>query len=245
MDTAVHPCPVVYDAHAHAGDAAELAIRQQLHIRTMLSCGSPEQAKAVRAICAASSVFSMTAGVHPWYADSARLSDMLPYMEEACLVGEIGLDSVWCTTPTDAQRRAFLSQLDWAAAHRKGIVLHTTGMEKEIARMVRGFPCPVVVHWYSGGTDALEDFLIQDCYFTIGPDVAVNPCVQAVAKLAPDNRILFETDGMDAVRWALGDMPADDLPRVLFGSVCAAARLRNQDPQTLLYNANGNFQRLF
>ena len=244
MNTAIHPSPVVYDAHAHAADADELALRQQLGLRTMLSCGNPEQASAVQALCAASPAFSMTAGIHPWYAENTRLADMLPYMEQACLVGEIGLDSVWCTTPITAQRRAFASQLDWAAAHGKGIVLHTKGMEEEIARMVRGFPHPVVVHWYSGGMDALNAFLTQGCYFTIGPDIAVNPSVQAVAKLAPDDRILFETDGMDAVRWALGDIPSVDLPRVLYSSVCAAAKLRNQDPQTLLEYANGNFLRL-
>ena len=207
----------------------------------MLSCGNPEQAGAVQAICAASAAFSMTAGVHPWYADSVRPGDMLPYMEKACLVGEIGLDSIWCTTPMDAQRRAFAAQLDWAAAHHKGVVLHTKGMEREIARIIRGFPNPVVVHWYSGGTDALEEFLSQSCYFTIGPDIAVNPAVQAAARLVPDNRILFETDGMDAVRWALGDIPPGDLPRVLYGSVCAAAKLRSQPAKTLLQHANGNF----
>lgn len=244
MNTAEHACPVVYDAHAHAGDETELALRLKLGIRTMLSCGNPEQAKAVQTLCAASPVFSMTAGIHPWYADSTRLDAMLPDMESVSLVGEIGLDSVWCTTPMDAQRRAFWAQLDWAAAHNRGVVLHTKGMEPEIARMIRGFPHPVVVHWYSGDMDALEDFLAQNCYFTIGPDIAANPAVQAVAVRVPDDRILFETDGMDAVRWALGDVLTEALPRVLYGSVCAAAKIRGQDPQALLEYANGNFLRL-
>lgn len=243
MNTAEH-IPIVFDAHAHAGDEAELALRRQLGMRTMLSCGNPQQAKAVSALCSGSPVFAMTAGVHPWYAEHTRLGDMLPYMEQAALVGEIGLDSVWCSTPMDAQRRAFTAQLDWAAANGKGIVLHTKGMETEIAQRIQGFPHPVIVHWYSGDMDALEQFLSQGCCFTIGPDVACNPSVQAVARLAPDDRILFETDGMDAVRWAIGDVATAELPRVLYGSVCAAAQLRGQDAQTLLEYANGNFLRL-
>ena len=123
-------------------------------------------------------------------------------MARAALVGEIGLDSVWCDTPMAAQRKVFAAQLDWAAAHGKGIVLHTKGCEMEIAKAVEGFPHPVIVHWYSGGPDALDRFLAQGCCFTIGPDVVHNPCVQAVARLAADDRILFETDGMSAVRWA-------------------------------------------
>lgn len=235
---------IVYDAHAHAGDEAELALRRQLGMRTMLSCGNAQQAMAVQSLCDGSPVFTMTAGIHPWYAEHTRLGDMLPYMHKAALVGEIGLDSVWCQTPMDAQIRAFTAQLDWAAANGKGIVLHTKGMEREIARRVEGFPNPVIVHWYSGEMDALSAFLSQDCYFTIGPDVAVNPAVQAAARLAPDERILFETDGMDAVRWAIGDAATSALPRVLEASVRTAAALRGQDAQTLLEYANGNFRRL-
>ena len=235
---------IVFDAHAHAGDAQELALRQRLGIRTMLSCGNPAQAAQGEALLAQYPALTMTAGLHPWYAASAPLAGMLSYMEHAALVGEIGLDSVWCDTPMSAQRKAFCTQLDWAAAHGKGIVLHTKGCETEIARAVEGFPHPVIVHWYSGAQDALDRFLSQGCFFTVGPDVACNPCVQAVAQLAPDDRILFETDGMDAVRWALGDMPTERLPSVLEDAVRAAAALRGQAPENLAQYANRNFCRL-
>ena len=74
--------------------------------------------------------------------------------------------------------------------------------------------------------------------------MAHNPCVQAVARLAADDRILFETDGMSAVRWALGDMPTERLPDVLAASVRTAAALRGQSPEDLTKNANGSFCRL-
>ena len=235
----------IYDAHAHAGSAQEHNARIQSGVRTVLSCGNPAQAREAEVLCRASSVFSMTAGVHPWYAAQISMEDMLPWMERAALIGEIGLDSVWCDTPTDAQRRAFTQQLDWAAAHGKGVVLHTKGCEDEIARRTEGFPHPVIVHWYSGGQDALERFLAQGCYMTIGPDVTVSPAVQAVAKRVPDDRILFETDGMEAVRWALGGEAPDDPGGALRASLLAAAQLCGQSPEALLENANGNFLRLF
>ena len=235
---------IVYDAHAHAGDAQELALRQRLGIRTMLSCGSAAQAEQGQTFAAQYPILTLTVGVHPWYANAVRLNDLLPHMERAALVGEIGLDSVWCSTPMDAQRRVFAAQLDWAAAQGKGIVLHTKGCEAEIAKAVEGFPHPVIVHWYSGGLDALDRFLAQGCYFTVGPDAAHNPCVQAAARLAADDRILFETDGMSAVRWALGDVPTAQLPDVLAASARTAAALRGQSAQCLVKNANGNFCRL-
>lgn len=235
---------LVYDAHAHAGDSEELELRQALGLRTLLSCGNPAQAEQGEALAAQYAALTLTAGVHPWYAAQTDLTQMLPFMARAALVGEIGLDSVWCDTPMDAQRRAFSAQLDWAAANGRGVVLHTKGCEAEIAQRIEGFPHPVVVHWYSGRMDALERFLAQNCFFTVGPDVAQNPAVQAVARLAPDDRILFETDGMDAVRWALGDVPTSALADVLASSVRTAARLRGQSADVLLQYANGNFCRL-
>ena len=234
----------IYDAHAHAGSAEEQADRARQGIRTLLSCGNPAQAQKAEDICRASAVFTMTAGIHPWHAAQVQLDEMRPWMESAALIGEIGLDSVWCDTPMDAQLRAFTAQLDWAAAHGKGVVLHTKGCEDEISRRMEGFPHPVIVHWYSGGPDALERFLAQNCYFTIGPDVAFNPAVQAVAMRAPDDRILFETDGMDAVRWALGSAASHTPGSALRASLIAAAQLRAQPPESLLNHANGNFLRL-
>lgn len=231
---------IVFDAHAHLGSDAELTIRREAGVRTVFSCGNPQQARQAEAVCRANSLFTMTAGIHPWYAQTASLSDMAPFMERAAMVGEIGMDCVWCDVPLSVQRAQFTRQLDWAQAHGKGIVLHTKGCEREIAERVQGFPHPIVVHWYSGGEEALADFLRMDCYFTIGPDVPAN-----VAQRVPDERILFETDGMDAVRWALGDIATDELPRVLERSVRKAAALRGQDAEYLAQKANENYLRLF
>ena len=87
-------------------------------------------------------------------------------------IGEIGMDSVWCEVPMDIQRRSFERQLQIAADLKKPVILHTKGMEREIAAMVRDFPEPVCVHWYSGGIESFEAFLEMGCYFTLGPDFA-------------------------------------------------------------------------
>ena len=68
--------------------------------------------------------------------------------------------------------------------------------------------------------------------------------MQAVARQAADERILFETDGMSAVRWALGDVPTAQLPDVLASSVRTAAALRGQSAEDIVKNANGSFCRL-
>ena len=109
----------------------------------------------------------------------------------------------------------------------------------EISDMIRGFPEPVCVHWYSGDLKSLEAFLKQDCYFTLGPDLARNmlgkesrtvhgvkdaesqdftvlPCERAgrglyqyMLREIPVNRLFVETDGISAVAWAKGQERAE------------------------------------
>lgn len=236
---------IVYDAHAHKGEGnAECALREKMGILTMLSAGTPEQAKAAFEIARQYPVHSVTVGLHPWHAAEYAVSDMLPWMEQAPLIGEIGLDSVWCDVPMAVQRAAFVRQLDTATAMHKPVVLHTKGCEAEIAEIIAGYDMPIIVHWYSGSIDVLQAYLDRDCYFTIGPDIANNPSVQAVASRVSADRILFETDGMSAVSWAIGDVPMTALPDILTNSVNIAAGLRKEMPERLCEQANANYKGL-
>lgn len=236
----------VYDAHAHEEESSEIqsAVRQRLGIRTLLSCGTPREAHRGEALARRYSVYALSAGVHPWHADVVRFEEMLPFMERAALVGEIGMDSVWCAVPLDIQREVFLRQLAWVREAGKAVILHTKGCEEEIARLIAPFDLPVVVHWYSGDEGALERYLDKGCSFTIGPDAMQNPAVQAVARRVPLEKMLFETDGIGAVSWALGETPARALGDVLEQSVCFVAGLRGLEPGALAEIANGNWETL-
>lgn len=233
---------ILFDAHAHEQDGSEeqSRVRQREGIRTILSCGTPREARRGEALAARYPVYMLSAGVHPWHADRVPLEAMLPFMERAALVGEIGMDSEWCGVPLDIQRDVFLRQLAWASAAGKAVVLHTKGCEEEIARLIEPFNLPFLVHWYSGGEAALERFLAKGCYFTIGPDVGRNPAVQAVARRAPLERLLFETDGIEAVRWALGDTEVTALGGVLARSAEVVARMRGLDAGALAERASRN-----
>ena len=103
--------------------------------------------------------------------------------------------------PSLRSGKGFLRSAGACLCHEKPVVLHTKGQEKHIARLIRAYPNTYLVHWYSGG-EGLSDFLDLDCYFTIGPDVFYQPAVQKAAVLAPENRLLVETDGCSAVKWA-------------------------------------------
>ena len=235
---------IVYDGHAHVYSDEEAILRQKLGIRTMLSSGNPDQAEAAFRLSERYPVHTVTAGLHPWYTADFSPDVMRPFMEKACIVGEIGMDSVWCSVPLDIQKKAFIRQLDMAREMKKTVVLHTKGCETEIARIIEGYDLTFIVHWYSGVESDMKPYLEKDCYFTIGPSVGVDPLVSIVARLVPENRILFETDGMDAVSWAIGETPLCELPSVLENSVGITASIRNCNGNRLAEVANENYMRL-
>lgn len=227
------------DAHAHPGTAAERAQRQREGILTLLCAGDPAEAKTLLSAPWAQEGWCIPAcGLHPWRTDRYSPAEMAPFLEAAAAVGEIGMDSVWCTLPLHVQEAAFRWQLDFAAQTGKPVVLHTKGQEKETAAILPAYPNRYLVHWYSCAAH-LENYLALDCYFSVGPDVFWNPAVRHVAKTVPLERLLVETDGMEAVAWAYEQAPGErpavpDTPgAALWTTLQELARLRDMSPEAL------------
>lgn len=166
------------DMHAHffciekeESVAEELRLRRADGLRTFFSCGTPEEWEKTKGLRSRDEVY-VSFGIHPWYADRYEVKEYMELFQMCDAIGEIGMDNVWCEAPYEIQRRQFARQLEIAARLGKSVILHTKGQEKEIARMIRDFPNPVCVHWYSGDLDTFEEFLELGCYFTLGPDFA-------------------------------------------------------------------------
>ena len=211
------------DAHAHITSKEDLKDRRHYSIPTLFSAGTPKEAEEVFQLVKKGSptvrhpapksfpeensaepyeIFLPTCGLHPWHAAAYSLEEMLPYLTAAPIIGEIGMDSVWCDIPLALQEEVFRAQLRLACEQNKPVILHTKGQERQIASILKEYPNHYLVHWYSS-EEAPDDYLALDCYFSIGPDVWWNPAVQQTAVRIPQNRLLIETDGLEAVRWAI------------------------------------------
>lgn len=219
---------MIYDAHAHLGTPQERQIRRGTPIISMICAQNPPEAQELEILCrqeAKNPSWLVPAyGLHPWQTGDYTVRDMEPFLSRASIIGEIGMDNVWCEVPLDRQQEAFEAQLALAHTAHKPVVLHTKGQETEIARIIRRYPNRYLVHWYSD-LHGLEAYLDQDCYFTLGPDLKQNPAVHQVLALAPKERILVETDGWSAVEWALGaPAPISGLPGILTENMKEIAR---------------------
>ena len=203
---------MIYDAHAHLGTNEERSIRKQTPIVSMICAQDPKEANFLQQLANSSDSdwIVPTFGLHPWQSADYSFDQMLPFLEKSKIIGEIGMDNVWCDIPLSHQKLIFEKQLAFACEHKRPVVLHTKGQETEIARLIRHYPNRYLVHWYSN-LNGLEDYLDQDCYFTLGPDLKKNSAVQHVLSSAPFDRILVETDGWSAVEWAFeADQNATD-----------------------------------
>jgi TatD DNase family protein len=236
--------PMLTDAHSHIGDARVLAVLAKFNIFT-LACGTdPSECAQLRQWAAASRHITPTYGLHPWKADRHALAEMLPYLRACPVIGEIGMDSRWARAPLAAQRRAFLAQLSIAERRGVPVILHTAGQEEEIAEIISAFRMPVLVHWYDCDR-FLERYIGRGCYFTVGEAIERSAHVRAVAACAPIDRLLVETDGIDAIRWLRKrrDVPLDEIPRSLRRTLAAVARIRSLDVGEVTRIVNENFFR--
>lgn len=223
------------DAHAHLGTERERQARRE--IVTVL-CGT-EPVSAAEVLRLQNEFTLASCALHPWNVEKSSVDKMLPFIEASPVLGEIGLDSVWTNADMTRQRSAFIRQLELAETLGKPIVLHTKGMEAEIARTVCPYGVRKLVHWYSC-MEHLDAYLEQDCYFTVGPDYANNPAVARVLRRVPLDRLMTETDGMSAVNWALGyEVEPELVGQVLEGelrAIAAAKKVSFDEARAAVYN---------
>ena len=183
----------------------------------------------------------ISAGIHPWKADVTDWQEMEPVLKETKVIGEIGLDNVWCTVDMEIQRKIFLRQLKLAMDLQKPVILHTKGMEKEVLEIIRKFPNRYLVHWYSC-ENYLEEYSKLGCWFTIGPAILQDKVVETVARKVPIERLLMESDGLEGISWGQNrKIEVSDYIEIMEEHLRMIAKVRGYKVEILLERMKRNF----
>jgi TatD DNase family protein len=204
---------MLVDTHCHLDTkscpgGADAAIERARSVGVVafvaIGVGSLEMAREVVALARRRADVVCTAGVHPH--DASTLDDatfdalsVLSREPAVVAVGEVGLDYHYDHSPRDTQAAVFRRFIALAREVRKPIVVHTRSapedtlaiLESEQARDVGG-----IIHCFS------EDRGFAGRAFDLGFDVSFSGIltfknalsVQEVARFAPEDRILVETD---------------------------------------------------
>ena len=223
------------DAHIHV--TKELLPYLQ-GVSCIANADSPEEYAFLKEV--RTSGMRISAGVHPWKADITEWECMEPVLKDADVIGEIGLDCVWCSVDMEIQRSVFQRQLELAHLWHKPVILHTKGMERDVLEMIRTIPNRYLIHWYSC-KDWLSEYIALGCWFTVGPDVQWNPVVERLAKIIPEDKLLIESDGLDGLSWGQGrTLHPCDYPDAMRKYLEYIAELRNLGHLELAERIFGN-----
>jgi TatD DNase family protein len=201
---------------------------------------------------------SSTAGIHPHHArdfNAPRHDELRELLRQphVVAVGECGLDYFRDFSPRDAQRAAFVAQLEIAAAARKPVFLHQRDAHEDFTSILREFRGGLiggVAHCFTGGRPELEDYLALGLH--IGVTGWVNDerrgehLRQSVPHI-PADRLMLETDAPYLLPRDLDPRPKSrrNEPCYLPHIARAVAHLRGESPDALAASTTRNAIRFF
>jgi TatD DNase family protein len=191
-----------------------------------------------------------TIGVHPHDASKAtpetwtRMRQLAAH-PKVLAVGEIGLDYHYDFSPRDVQRAVFLQQLEIAAESGKPIVIHTREAWDDTLETLRAhWRGAGIMHCFTGDQTQARQALDLGFHLGFG-GVLTFPKADAVrqaARVAPDDRLLVETDCP-----YLAPVPhrgKRNEPAFVVETVRRLAEVRGCAPEEIAEITTRNFERL-
>lgn len=122
------------------------------------------------------------------------------HLPRAQVLGEVGLDHKWATTPDEQafQEEVLARQLALAAACGKPINLHSRRCPRQVMERAIAFSLQTglgaQLHWFTHSRKLIHQCNQAGIYVSVGPMVLADPQTQEVALAIADELLLLETD---------------------------------------------------
>ena len=205
IDTHCHLDPKAYGGWQEIDGVVERAHAQG--IDTMISIGAgygAESADRVMTLIERHQRVYGTVGIHPhdascWSAEIERQLHSWAEHPKVLAIGEMGLDFHYTLSTPAEQRRAFSAQIELARHCQLPIVIHDRDSNGEVFKILseaKAFDVGVLYHCFCGDVDEMIRITEAGGYISIPGIVTFKNAQQMrdVARLAPLDRILIETD---------------------------------------------------
>lgn len=199
-----------------------------------------------------------TAGVHPHHADELDAAGLdtlrkLLAQTEVVAVGECGLDFFRDFSPRPAQETAFAAQLELAAQIGLPVFLHQRDAHERFVALLAPWRAKLaggVAHCFTGGQEALADYLDLDLYIGVTGwvcDERRGQALREVVPIIPLDRLLIETDAPYLLPRDLPQKPRSrrNEPCYLPHILTRIAALRSESLEQLAEATRANSERLF
>ena len=248
------------DSHCHLDDRQFESDREavidralQAGVERMMAIGTgsgPPDLEAGLRLARQYPFMYATVGVHPHDASKATPEtfvkmEALLAEEKVLAVGEIGLDYHYDFSPREVQREVFVQQLEMAGRAGKPVVIHTREAWEDTLRLLREhWSGGGIMHCFTGGPAAAREALDLGFHLSFGGVLTFPKAdeLREAARLAPDDRLLVETDAP-----YLAPVPnrgKRNEPAFMVQTVQRLAAVRGVAPDRIAGLTTSNFERL-
>ncbi len=174
--------------------------------RMITICDRLENVDAIAAIAAAHDDIAMSVGVHPHYAKDAldltvETLAALAASPKVCAIGETGLDRHYNHSPFDDQFACFETHLRAAALTDLPVIVHTREADADTQAALRRAKeqyanLAILMHCYTSSMALARASWDMGAYMSFSGIMTFKTAddVRAVARAAPLERVLLETD---------------------------------------------------
>ncbi len=191
-------------------------------------------------------------GVHPNHQDvhEPSVTELLGLAKhpKVIAIGETGLDYFRSEGDLDWQHQRFIRHIDAAKRCDKPLIIHTRSAADDTLCMLRdngAEQCGAVMHCFAEDWEVAKQALDLGFYLSFSGIVTFNSAktLQEVARKAPADRILVETDAPYLAPAPMRGKP--NQPAFVRHTAEFVAELRGQSLATIAETTSANFYRLF
>ena len=143
-------------------------------------------------------------GIHPWTAlhSIKQLPQIISLIrkniDKIIGIGEVGLDKkyeasekIWIR-----QLEAFKKMVEIGLEYNKPLNIHSRKAAGEVLRILRVYNVKKAhFHWFTDDENTLKEVVSEGYYVAFTPSITYSKRIQRLAKIAPPENILTETDG--------------------------------------------------
>ncbi len=191
-------------------------------------------------------------GVHPWSAKKSMNEELrnnfTSLVEEnpILVIGEIGLDRHFIKKEEyySSQEEFFRFFLDLSVKYNRPVNIHLKGAEKEVASILTEYDIPshnVLIHWYSGPPEILDEFIERDYFFTINPSILGGSSHISVLHKVARNRMLTESDGN--VKYTINNERIIGSPGIIPQVISKIAEIKSETVERISSELQTNLRR--
>ncbi|AEE94142.1 TatD family hydrolase [Acidianus hospitalis] len=223
---------MLYDAHCH------YSLLKKKYEGYFIAAVSMDYNSSVETLSLNDKNILKGVAIHPWNAHKEKIESVLPLIDKADFVGEIGLDYKYSEAPKELQIRYFEEFLK--KSQDKTVNIHAVNSWNDVLNLlIKHDIRRAIIHWYSGPKELLRDIEGAGYFITINPSVTFQEKHRIIAENASPNIVLTESDGGYMYKGKL--LEPTDIPSI----IKFLSKIWNEDERYVEKKIEINFRKAF